>query len=501
MYQLIKLNLFLLLVASVHLSENEFSTCYEHLDCINFTKEWFDPELRPANVAPLERHVINTKFLLLTPVSNNNNTILYDTISSNPLTINITKYNRYNRVMILIHDFTTNGYTGWIKHMALQIFALNKYNVISVDWQAGAEPPFQQAISNARVVAREAQFLIKTLKTDYGLLLTQLHLIGHGVGAHIAGYIGKSIRNIARITGMPQIVKLSTTDAAYVEVLHTDGEGKHRQGTLKPMGHIDFYINNGSNQPGCTVNDEYNSVLYLTRDEIKEGTILPDCSHKRAFKYYLDSVCNKKCRYTGINGDKIVDFRKSGCVNTKTGDVICAAFGLDVDVETFSAQTNAKFTLETGGCMPYCKNAYQVVINFAKCTKAEENSNGYFNIHFSDGYNKVLEPATFNKDPRQLVLFHCISFVTIKIKSPSYAMDIIQDVELKWHYTTPFCFRCHNNTCIESLSVTLLKSINGPSVLPIVNEFCAKNGGYTLIKDGKTSNDFVKCEQNIQIKK
>lgn len=76
------------------------------------------------------------------------------------------------------------------------------------------------------------------------------------------------------------------------------------------MGHADFYINNGTNQPGCVVNDEYNSVLYLTRDEIKEGTILPDCSHKRAFKYYLDSVSNKKCQYTGINEEKIVDFQK-----------------------------------------------------------------------------------------------------------------------------------------------------------------------------------------------
>lgn len=50
--------------------------------------------------------------------------------------------------------------------MALQVFPLDKYNVISVDWQAGAEPPFEQAISNARLVARETEFLIKTLKVN-----------------------------------------------------------------------------------------------------------------------------------------------------------------------------------------------------------------------------------------------------------------------------------------------------------------------------------------------
>lgn len=39
-----------------------------------------------------------------------------------------------------------------------------KLNVVSVDWQRGAEPPFDQAISNARLVALEVAKLIKTLQ-------------------------------------------------------------------------------------------------------------------------------------------------------------------------------------------------------------------------------------------------------------------------------------------------------------------------------------------------
>lgn len=57
-----------------------------------------------------------------------------------------------------------------------------------------------------------------------------------------------------------------------------------------------------------------------------------------------------------------------------------------------------------------------------------------------------------------IILGQSISFI---IYSPAYAMDIIKTVQLKWHYTTPFCFRCHNSTCIEGLSITHLKSING----------------------------------------
>lgn len=43
-------------------------------------------------------------------------------------------------------------------------------NTISVDWESGAEPPYAQAVSNARVVALEVIGLLKTLKVDIWLL-------------------------------------------------------------------------------------------------------------------------------------------------------------------------------------------------------------------------------------------------------------------------------------------------------------------------------------------
>lgn len=57
-------------------------------------------------------------------------------------------------------------------------------------------------------------------------------MIGHGLGAHISGYVGKIIPGIKRITAldptgpgfeeMPAEVKLTPDDANYVQVLHTD---------------------------------------------------------------------------------------------------------------------------------------------------------------------------------------------------------------------------------------------------------------------------------------
>lgn len=37
---------------------------------------------------------------------------------------------------------------------------------MSVDWEPGAEPPYAQAVANARVVALEIADLIKTLQVN-----------------------------------------------------------------------------------------------------------------------------------------------------------------------------------------------------------------------------------------------------------------------------------------------------------------------------------------------
>ena len=43
-------------------------------------------------------------------------------------------------------------------------------------------------------------------------------------------------------------VRLDPTDAAYVDVIHTDAP---LVGTPQSVGHIDFWPNNGRQQPGC----------------------------------------------------------------------------------------------------------------------------------------------------------------------------------------------------------------------------------------------------------
>lgn len=81
------------------------------------------------------------------------------------------------------------------------------------------------------------------MQANNGLKVDDVHLIGHSLGAHIAGYAGAELQGqVGRISGldpakpdfeyMPSHVRLDPTDAMLVDVIHTDsgstfGAGKY----------------------------------------------------------------------------------------------------------------------------------------------------------------------------------------------------------------------------------------------------------------------------------
>lgn len=76
-------------------------------------------------------------------------------------------------------------------------------------------------------------FLVFVMYSNYKINYKSIHLIGHSLGAHIAGNVGKYFNgNIQRITGLdpanPLFFQLSTdsihhTDATFVDIIHTCG--------------------------------------------------------------------------------------------------------------------------------------------------------------------------------------------------------------------------------------------------------------------------------------
>lgn len=91
--------------------------------------------------------------------------------------------------------------------MTRELLTREDCNVVVVNWLGGAGPPYTQAVANTRLVgamtARLASQLIEVAKVKPA----KLHIIGHSLGAHTAGYVGYYLRiqygyRLGRITGI-----------------------------------------------------------------------------------------------------------------------------------------------------------------------------------------------------------------------------------------------------------------------------------------------------------
>ncbi|CAI6348331.1 unnamed protein product [Macrosiphum euphorbiae] len=166
------------------------------------------------------------------------------------------------------------------------------YNVISVDWSNIAENIIyhKPAIMTAPVGNVVAEFLDRMVAYT-GTQASDIHLIGHSLGAHVMGSCGSNFKSgkIGRITGLDpaalgfefipfQNERLSIDDAEFVDVIHTAGG---TLGVMESLGHADFYPNGGkAPQPGY-------DVLFRMVESIIG-------SHSRAYHLYADSVYNRK---------------------------------------------------------------------------------------------------------------------------------------------------------------------------------------------------------------
>ena len=125
--------------------------------------------------------------------------------------------------------------------MSHDLLDLEDLNVIFVDWGGGSLPLYSQAAANTRLVGLEVARVINTLIEEHEVHAEDVHIIGHSLGSHIAGYAGERIPGLGRISGldpaeplfqgMPYFVRLDPTDALFVDVIHTDDKSIIMGGT------------------------------------------------------------------------------------------------------------------------------------------------------------------------------------------------------------------------------------------------------------------------------
>ncbi|CAG0892716.1 unnamed protein product [Darwinula stevensoni] len=143
-------------------------------------------------------------------------------------------------------------------------------------------------------------------KREAGIRIEEVHVVGHSLGAHLASYIGSTLKDLGmgklgRITGLDPAgchfehadprVRLDPEDALFVDVIHTDGStlAAGGLGMFQPMGHVDFYPNSGVHMPDCNL-----SLQKALESEplsfVKGLRHFLSCNHMMSLKYFIESI-------------------------------------------------------------------------------------------------------------------------------------------------------------------------------------------------------------------
>ncbi|XP_050814995.1 inactive pancreatic lipase-related protein 1-like [Gopherus flavomarginatus] len=356
--------------------------CFERLGCFTDDKPWAGTIERPVGKLPWSPEKINTRFLLYTKKNPNN---FQEITAINPASIGYSNFDLSKITRFITHGFIDTGEETWLSDMCKRMFEVEDVNCISVDWSGGSRCLYSQAANNIRVVGAEVAYFINVLKEQYGYSPSKVHLIGHSLGAHAAGEAGRRSPGLGRITGLdpaqpyfqdtPVGVRLDKTDAAFVDIIHTDTAPTIPNlgfGMSQAIGHLDFYPNGGVQMPGCTRNP-VSQIVDI--DGIWEGTgDFFACNHLQSYKYYSDSIISPD-GFLGYTCASYDIFQTENCFPCPKGG--CPQMGHYAD--KFKDRVTSgiqKLYLNTGEASDFARWRYKVSVAIAGKSKVS----GYVNI-------------------------------------------------------------------------------------------------------------------------
>lgn len=355
--------------------------CYDRLGCFSDSIPWSGTAERPISKLPWSPEKINARFLLYTRENPNN---FQEVTAINPKTISYSNFKPSRKTTFITHGFIDQGEENWLSDMCRRMFDVEDVNCFCVDWSSGSRTLFTQAANNIRVLGAEMAYFIDTLMKDYDYSPSSVHIIGHSMGAHGAGETGKRIKGIARITaldpcepyfqGTPTDVRLDTSDAVFVDVIHTDSGPLVPNlglGMSQAIGHLDFYPNGGVQMPGCKKNI-ISQIVDI--DGIWEGTRdFVACNHLRSYKYYSDSIISKE-GFVGFPSPTYDSFESgTGFPCPSNG---CPQMGHYANTYSGITKVSQKFYLNTGDAKDFARYRYKVSVTLTGSSRVT----GYFNV-------------------------------------------------------------------------------------------------------------------------
>nr|AIY34732.1 lipase 3b [Lygus lineolaris] len=257
--------------------------------------------------------------------------------------MNFGPFNHSKPTKILTHGW--NCYWGSAYNILMKNALLigGDVNVIVVSWDLSSTLGYFGAKKYVPTAGRVVALMIDLLVEQSGLRLEDAHVIGHSLGAHVAGIAGMYITTgrLPRVTGLDPAgpfyskgdeMRISKNSAEFVDIIHT---AKWIEGIHDEVGHVDFYPNGGYPfQPGCG------------------WDIAGFRSHRRAYWLFASSVLNPG-GFLAVQCDNWHNFKNGKCKGNNVTEM-----GQNV-----SPKARGKYFLRTGSKMPYALGESSISYN------------------------------------------------------------------------------------------------------------------------------------------
>ncbi|CAO1409451.1 unnamed protein product [Diamesa hyperborea] len=215
------------------------------------------------------------KFWLFTRSNVNDKQLIHvdDTVEHSNLSSSY--FNPRHSSKIIIHGYRSDFYLTPLYEMKHEYLQQDNFNIFYVDWyNLSSSFCYPAAVHNVKHVGECVAQLVHRIRDEGS---SDIHVIGFSLGGQVPNYISNYLKPdflLPRITGLDPALplfafkdkdhKLDPSDAEFVDVYHTNAL---IQGQIAKTGDVDFIMNNGVIQPGCSSKGarEYNTLLLLEK--------------------------------------------------------------------------------------------------------------------------------------------------------------------------------------------------------------------------------------------
>ncbi|XP_069679700.1 phospholipase A1-like [Periplaneta americana] len=347
-------------------SADEDDVCFDQLGCFSTKAPWvtFTRPLPP----PEDPNDAPVTFFLFT---RSNVRQPYVVVTWPDIDMTGSGFDEKRTTVFIVHGYQSSATAAWLRDMKNAMLQTVDANVFLVDWAPGSiSQNYAQAASNTRVVGAEMTRLGQYLIDKLGASPARFHVIGHSLGAHVAGFMAKKTPDIGRVTGLDPAqplfdtedptIRLDSADAVFVEVVHTDAKPAFPLlgvGIFRALGDVDFYMNGGWAQPGCEITAPSTETGGFK--SVKEMFDSVPCDHLRAYMYYTEAISNQNCTFWGrqrtvvdsalsiVSGGRLT---KELVGEDKCTINSCLPFGL----KSIDFPARGSFEVETSSSSPFC---------------------------------------------------------------------------------------------------------------------------------------------------